>query len=159
MELYYRRNESVRKGRTIPARTQTVVIFLPDVRSCIPTRIEWDDLTTKYKRQLDLSLRKDVDVTNNNLIANNDISPVCKSNNDDSSRAAKNNINDLNPNESSETCAGDIDDIKMNQIASGTDDTATIEIADNKRNPDGDHPANEKALLILYFSLSLFHSY
>lgn len=49
MELYYRRAESVRKGRTVPARTQTVVIFLPDVRSCLPTRVEWDELNMKYK--------------------------------------------------------------------------------------------------------------
>lgn len=54
MELYYRRVETVRKGRTIPARTQTVVIFLPDVRSCLPTRLEWDDLSIKYKKHLEM---------------------------------------------------------------------------------------------------------
>lgn len=53
MELYYRRVESSRKGRTVPARTQTVVIFLPDVRSCLPTRLEWDELNIKYKTFLD----------------------------------------------------------------------------------------------------------
>lgn len=53
MELYYRRVETVRKGRTVPARTQTVVIFLPDVRSCLPTRLEWDELTVKYKNHLE----------------------------------------------------------------------------------------------------------
>lgn len=54
MELYYRRVETVRKGRTVPARTQTVVIFLPDVRSCLPTRLEWDDLSIKYKKHLEI---------------------------------------------------------------------------------------------------------
>lgn len=54
MELYYRRVESVRKGRTVPARTQTVVIFLPDVRSCLPTRFEWDELSIKYKKHLEM---------------------------------------------------------------------------------------------------------
>lgn len=43
----------MRKGRTAPARTQTVVIFLPDVRSCLPTRLEWDELNIKYKRFLE----------------------------------------------------------------------------------------------------------
>lgn len=60
MEFYYRRAETVRKGRVVPARTQTVVIFLPDVRSCIPTRVEWDDLNAKYKRRLDSELKKPV---------------------------------------------------------------------------------------------------
>lgn len=43
-ELYYRR-----KGRT-----QTVVIYLPDVRSCLPTRFEWDELSVKYKKHLEM---------------------------------------------------------------------------------------------------------
>lgn len=54
VELYYRRVETVRKGRTVPARTQTVVIFLPDVRSCLPTRVEWDELCIKYKKHLEM---------------------------------------------------------------------------------------------------------
>lgn len=57
MELYYKRVESVRKGRVHPARTQTVVIFLPDVRSCLPTRFEWDELTVKYKQHLEKKLQ------------------------------------------------------------------------------------------------------
>lgn len=59
MELYYRRAETIRKGRIIPAKTQTVVIFLPDIRSVIPTRIEWDSLNAKYKRHMEMELRKD----------------------------------------------------------------------------------------------------
>lgn len=58
MEFYYKRSETVRKGRTIPARIETVVIYLPDVQSCLPTRIEWDDLNIKYKQQLDYVLKK-----------------------------------------------------------------------------------------------------
>lgn len=57
MELYYKRVESVRKGRVHPARTQTVVIFLPDVRSCLPTRLEWDELSLKYKKHLEAKLQ------------------------------------------------------------------------------------------------------
>lgn len=59
MELYYKRVESVRKGRVHPARTQTVVVFLPDVRSCLPTRFEWDELTLKYKKRLEMKLQSD----------------------------------------------------------------------------------------------------
>lgn len=58
MELYYRRSESVRKGRTIPARVETVVIYLPDVRSCVPTRLEWDALNVSYKQKLEQVIRR-----------------------------------------------------------------------------------------------------
>lgn len=57
VELYYRRSESIHKGRTIPARVETVVIYLPDVRSCLPTRIEWDGLCTSYKQKMDEVIR------------------------------------------------------------------------------------------------------
>lgn len=63
MELYYRRAETIRKGRVIPAKTQTVVIFLPDIRSVMPTRIEWDLLNAKYKRHMEMELRKDASGT------------------------------------------------------------------------------------------------
>lgn len=58
VELYYRRSESVRKGRTIPARVETVVIYLPDVRSCVPTRLEWDALNVSYKHKLEQVTRR-----------------------------------------------------------------------------------------------------
>lgn len=64
MELYYRRLETVRKGQTIPAQTETVVIYLPDVRSCVPTRIEWDALNVSYRRQLENVLK----VSNRNSV-------------------------------------------------------------------------------------------
>lgn len=53
VELYYRRAESTHKGKLIPARVETVVLFLPDVWSCLPTRLEWDNLQVVYKKQLD----------------------------------------------------------------------------------------------------------
>lgn len=68
MELYYRRGDadgrshrggagggsgSGRQG----ARVETVVLFLPDVWSCLPTRLEWDALQTGYRRQLERKLK------------------------------------------------------------------------------------------------------
>lgn len=58
MELYYKSNEVVRKDRTIPPRTETVVIYLPDIRSCVPTRLEWDALTVSYKQKLESVMAK-----------------------------------------------------------------------------------------------------
>lgn len=52
VELYYRRSVSTHKGRQVPARVETVVIFLPDVWSCVPTRLEWDSLADGYRRLL-----------------------------------------------------------------------------------------------------------
>lgn len=53
LELYYRRSESTHKGKTIPARVETVVIFLPDVWSCLPTRVEWEGLHSAYRKQFE----------------------------------------------------------------------------------------------------------
>lgn len=59
MEIYYHRAESVHKGKTVPARVETVVLFLPDVWNCLPTRLEWDGLHLNYKKQLDRQLNQD----------------------------------------------------------------------------------------------------
>lgn len=56
MELYYRRSESTHKGRQYPARVETVVLFLPDVWSCLPTRLEWDGLQRGYRGALEEKL-------------------------------------------------------------------------------------------------------
>lgn len=62
MELYYRRTESVHKGKVVPARVETVVLFLPDVWSCLPTRLEWEGLHLSYQRQLDKKLKADAEI-------------------------------------------------------------------------------------------------
>lgn len=56
MELYYRRAESVHRGRAVAARVETVCVFLPDVWTCVPTRLEWDQLHSQYRRQKDRRL-------------------------------------------------------------------------------------------------------
>lgn len=53
VELYYRR-----KSRNDAVKTQTVVIFLPDVRSCVPTRTEWDELDARYKAHFEMCVKK-----------------------------------------------------------------------------------------------------
>lgn len=57
LELYYRRAETTHKsGRVVPSRVETVILFLPDVWSCVPTRLEWDSLHLSYKKQLERKL-------------------------------------------------------------------------------------------------------
>lgn len=62
VELYYRRSDSTHKGKTVPARVETVVLFLPDVWSCVPTRLEWDGLQQTYQKQLERKLKADQEV-------------------------------------------------------------------------------------------------
>lgn len=62
VELHYRR-----KGRNDAAKTQTVVIFLPDIRSCVPTRIEWDELNVKYKQHFDATIKSGAEDSNEDM--------------------------------------------------------------------------------------------
>ncbi|XP_052873160.1 cell division cycle and apoptosis regulator protein 1-like [Anopheles cruzii] len=52
VELFYRRSEILHKGQLIPPRVETVVIFLPDVRSCQPTLSEWERTRLCYKADM-----------------------------------------------------------------------------------------------------------
>ncbi|XP_043273869.1 cell division cycle and apoptosis regulator protein 1-like isoform X2 [Venturia canescens] len=61
LELYYRRAETTHKsGRVVPSRVETVILFLPDVWSCVPTRLEWDAFHLNYKKQLERKLLRAV---------------------------------------------------------------------------------------------------
>jgi hypothetical protein len=72
VELKYRRSEQNKKegsdGGARPARIETVVIFLPDIHSCMPNRSEWDGVQQQYK----LALEKF-------LTANNEPEPAASS--------------------------------------------------------------------------------
>ncbi|XP_015799866.3 cell division cycle and apoptosis regulator protein 1 [Nothobranchius furzeri] len=51
-EIRYHRPEETHKGRTVPAHVETVVLFLPDVWHCLPTRSEWEVLSRGLREQL-----------------------------------------------------------------------------------------------------------
>ncbi|KAK3091306.1 hypothetical protein FSP39_018795 [Pinctada imbricata] len=51
-EVRYLRPEETHKGKVIPARVETSVLFLPDVWTCNPTHLEWGTLQAAYKKQL-----------------------------------------------------------------------------------------------------------
>jgi len=55
-EIRYFRPESKHKDRVQAARVETVVLFLPDVWTCSPTRLEWDSLQQAYQKQLQMKL-------------------------------------------------------------------------------------------------------
>uniref|UniRef100_A0A8D8X8X7 Cell division cycle and apoptosis regulator protein 1 n=1 Tax=Cacopsylla melanoneura TaxID=428564 RepID=A0A8D8X8X7_9HEMI len=59
VELYYRRQESTNKGRTVSARVETVVIYVPDVWNCVPTQLEWDGLGVNYKKLFAAKINKE----------------------------------------------------------------------------------------------------
>ncbi|XP_052262655.1 cell division cycle and apoptosis regulator protein 1-like isoform X2 [Dreissena polymorpha] len=55
-EVRYLRAEETHKGKLVPARVETSVIYLPDVWSCEPTHLEWETLQLAYKKQLQKKL-------------------------------------------------------------------------------------------------------
>merc|ERR1711913_188017 len=44
LQVHYRRQETATK----PARTETVVVFFPDVWNVMPNKLEFDGITAKY---------------------------------------------------------------------------------------------------------------
>lgn len=52
LELYYHRGEykNTEKNSSVSSRVETVVIFLPDVHSCLPSAEQWTQLTQTYKK-------------------------------------------------------------------------------------------------------------
>ena len=54
--MRYLRPEEMHKGKLVPARVETTVIFLPDVWSCHPTHLEWETQKMAYKKQLQKKL-------------------------------------------------------------------------------------------------------
>ncbi|XP_046802057.1 cell division cycle and apoptosis regulator protein 1-like [Lucilia cuprina] len=53
VELYYHRTEYKNMEKDGPPRVETVVIYLPDVHSCMPSIEEWQTLTQVYKTAAD----------------------------------------------------------------------------------------------------------
>uniref|UniRef100_A0A182UG50 SAP domain-containing protein n=1 Tax=Anopheles melas TaxID=34690 RepID=A0A182UG50_9DIPT len=53
VDIYYRRTESYHKGRLIPPRVETVVVFLPRMSACIPTEGQWEKTQQTYQLQLE----------------------------------------------------------------------------------------------------------
>lgn len=49
VEISYLRDTETHKGKTVPAHTEKVVIFLPDIWSVIPTMLEYSALKESYK--------------------------------------------------------------------------------------------------------------
>jgi len=52
-ELHYHRAKTTYKGRDVPARVETVVMYTPDTWSIMPSALEWDGLQVRYQRALD----------------------------------------------------------------------------------------------------------
>lgn len=61
LELKYRRPEQVKGDIVKPARIETVVIFFPDIYSCVPNRFEWEQLQKQYQQACEKFL-SDVEV-------------------------------------------------------------------------------------------------
>lgn len=58
VEIYYHRPKSTHKGKQIPARVETVVIYIPDVWSAMPSCLEWDGIQLDLKKQMEKKLNE-----------------------------------------------------------------------------------------------------
>uniref|UniRef100_A0A0A9XIZ5 Cell division cycle and apoptosis regulator protein 1 n=1 Tax=Lygus hesperus TaxID=30085 RepID=A0A0A9XIZ5_LYGHE len=56
LEVHYHRAESNHHGKVVPARVETVVLFVPDVWSASPSRGDWETITADYKKALEKRL-------------------------------------------------------------------------------------------------------
>lgn len=60
-EIRYHRAEEVHRGRVVPSRVETVVLFLPDAWRCQPSRLDWDRLQSAFTQQLRAKLHRSDD--------------------------------------------------------------------------------------------------
>ncbi|XP_073978959.1 cell division cycle and apoptosis regulator protein 1-like isoform X5 [Rhodnius prolixus] len=56
LEVHYHRSETTHHGRPVPARVETVVMFVPDVWSICPSQLSWDEITAGFKTALNNKL-------------------------------------------------------------------------------------------------------
>ncbi|CAD5116392.1 DgyrCDS5286 [Dimorphilus gyrociliatus] len=74
LEIRYQRAEEQHRGKTLPKRVETVVVFVPDVWRCRPSAVDWLKTQKSYQELLDFKLKgeklaaeeatEQVDVTN-----------------------------------------------------------------------------------------------
>ena len=76
--MRYQRPAEHHHGRLVPARIETVVIFLPDVWSCSPTQLEWENINAAYKKQLRQKLGPETSADPNQALY---AVPICTVNN------------------------------------------------------------------------------
>lgn len=122
-----------------------MVIFLPDVRSCVPTRAEWDELNSKYKRQLKSVLSGDSVAADSSGAGN----PAEDNGNDVSSEAQENA--DAPPDTEQKINNSET----INDNLQSANEEPEEKIDEDQSTDHRNAEANEKALLIQIF-ISLY---
>ncbi|XP_011208504.2 cell division cycle and apoptosis regulator protein 1 isoform X3 [Bactrocera dorsalis] len=120
VELHYHRQDH--KKKDAPPRIETVVMYLPDVHSCMPNTAQWQELNQVYKNAVE------------NVIARRSVAAKTATNNNATADLAE----EASPNGEGDDAAAD---------AANADDTATddadksMEAADNTANNENDAEA------------------
>ncbi|KAM7348866.1 cell division cycle and apoptosis regulator protein 1-like isoform 2-T2 [Cochliomyia hominivorax] len=128
VELYYHRTEYKNMEKDGPPRVETVVIYLPDVHSCMPSIEEWQTLTEVYKSAAD-----DVIARRSALVA------AAAANASDDNENDKTNDIEMADNS---TLADDAADDSVNEKSTDNDET---ENNDGEDEADGEqHGENEE---------------
>uniref|UniRef100_A0A1B0GAE5 SAP domain-containing protein n=1 Tax=Glossina morsitans morsitans TaxID=37546 RepID=A0A1B0GAE5_GLOMM len=69
LELYYHRTEYKNMEKDGPPRVETVVIFLPDVHSCMSSISDWQNLTQTYKAAVENAIARRTAAANKAITA------------------------------------------------------------------------------------------
>lgn len=145
MELYYYRRESGRGTR------ETVVVFMPDVRSCVPTADEWTALKGQYKTALQRVLDQNHNsskASNSNVEQPSSDSTSKKSDEIDVERrpATKEPAQTISGVEAEEKEATDADQQPMETCTEGEEKEEAIEIDQKKGTADTEEQKMEIAV-------------
>lgn len=118
MELHYHRQDH--KKKDAPPRIETVVIYLPDVHSCMPNAAQWQELSQVYKSAVE------------NVIARKSAAAKTAAANN-----ATTDLADASPNGDADDAAADT----SNADAATDDADKSMEAADTTANNENDAQA------------------
>ncbi|CAF0812086.1 unnamed protein product [Didymodactylos carnosus] len=60
LEILYHRPEEIHKGRLIDSRVEHVIVFLPDLSTCMPNSMEWEETSKLYKQICDETIKEEL---------------------------------------------------------------------------------------------------
>ncbi|XP_073831168.1 cell division cycle and apoptosis regulator protein 1-like [Musca autumnalis] len=139
MELYYHRSEYKNMEKGGPPRVETVVIFLPDVHSCMPSVAEYNTMCGLYKATAEKIISRRAAAANKAIAA-------APTNSDENNQSSSNQADESNAeaNDENNEAGGDADE-NMDGDDAGDADAAEGADESNVDEEGNDENANESA--------------
>lgn len=143
VELYYHRTEYKNMENDAPPRVETVVIYLPDVHSCMPTLTEYETLSGLYRSTAENIIARRTAAFNKNAIA----AANTDDNNESNANAETENGEGNNTSAEQNDDEGDGDADGTNVAADENDDNnEAVGEADDEDNENGDEEETEEQM-------------